>query len=133
MAAELDALYARLEGSLDSLPATPEQMAPPGGSFLVIRRGDQAVACGGVKRLQPGLGEIKRMYVVPAQRGHGIARVLLAALEREVRRLGYERVRLDTGPEQAGAKALYESAGYEPIPDYNSNPYARYWFEKELS
>jgi len=41
-------------------------------------------------------------------------------------------VRLDTGAEQPHARALYESAGYRSMPDYNANAYASYWFEKAL-
>jgi GNAT superfamily N-acetyltransferase len=86
-----------------------------------------------VKTLGPGLGEIKRMYVAPHVRGRGLARRLLAALEDAAWRLGHDRVRLDTGPAQAHAKALYESAGYVEIPDYNGNPHASYWAEKKLT
>lgn len=132
MADELDALYERVEGSLDSIPARPEQMRPPHGCFLVIRAEGDPIACGGVKRLEPGVAEIKRMYVAPSHRGRGIGRVLLGGLERRCRELGYRRVRLDTGPEQPAARAIYERAGYRRIPDYNRNPYASYWFEKEL-
>lgn len=133
MATELDALYAKVPGSLDSVPATPEQMAPPNGAFLVVRRDGEAVACGGIKRLDAETAEVKRMYVVPAARNSGLGGALLAALEAEARRLGYLRVRLDTGPEQPAAKAVYERAGYRPIPDYNNNPYATHWFEKALA
>lgn len=132
MAAELDALYARIEGSLDSLPATPEQMRPPEGCFLLLEEAGRAVACGGVKRLDSETAEIKRMYVVPDRRGGGLGRRLLDELELRAVRLGYRRVRLDTGPDQPAARAIYERAGYTSIPDYNGNPYARHWFEKEL-
>jgi ribosomal protein S18 acetylase RimI-like enzyme len=46
--------------------------------------------------------------------------------------LGYRRVRLDTAQSMTTAMALYESAGYRPIPDYNGNTYASFWGEKEL-
>jgi GNAT superfamily N-acetyltransferase len=72
------------------------------------------------------------MYVVPDARGRGVGRATLIALEEEARRLGYRRARLDTGPRQPHARALYESAGYAAIPDYNANPYAAYWGEKRL-
>jgi len=42
------------------------------------------------------------------------------------------RARLDTGPKQPHARALYESVGYRVIPDYNDNPYASFWGEREL-
>ena len=62
----------------------------------------------------------------------GLARVLLGALEDAARGLGYSRVRLDTGPRQPHARALYESTGYRPVEPYNDNPFASYWGEKEL-
>jgi ribosomal protein S18 acetylase RimI-like enzyme len=65
-------------------------------------------------------------------RGRGVARRLLGALENTARELGYGAVRLDTGHLQPEALSLFRSAGYERIPDYNANPYARYWFEKAL-
>ena len=58
-------------------------MEPPGGAFLLLREGDEPVACGGLRTLDAaaGSGEIKRMYVVPAARRRGHARRLLGALE----------------------------------------------------
>jgi GNAT superfamily N-acetyltransferase len=58
--------------------------------------------------------------------------VLLAALEDRARELGYLIARLDTGPKQSGSQHLYESAGYEPIPNFNANPMATYFGEKRL-
>ncbi len=112
--------------------ATPADFSPPGGGFVAVYEGERAVAGGGVKRLAPGIGEIKRMYVVPDRRGAGLSRLLLAALEDLARDLGYERVRLDTGIHQHAALRLYPGAGYFEIDDYNANPYASYWGEKRL-
>jgi hypothetical protein len=39
---------------------------------------------------------------------------------------------LDTDGGEPAALALFRSFGYRPIADYNSSPYARYWFEKQL-
>lgn len=97
------------------------QFSPPGGRFLVGRVGGEAVACGGVRRLEPGVGEIKRMYVRPDHRGRGLSRPLLAALEDAARDLGYATVRLETGEPQHEAVGLYESSGYHRI-----RPYGRY-------
>jgi GNAT superfamily N-acetyltransferase len=113
--------------------AHPEQLRPEaGGICLVGWAGERAVAVGAVKRLGDGVCEIKRMYVAHEARGAGVARALLTALEDAARSLGYERVRLDTGPSQPHAKALYLSAGYVEIPDYNGNPDASFWAEKPL-
>jgi uncharacterized protein (DUF952 family)/ribosomal protein S18 acetylase RimI-like enzyme len=112
--------------------ATASDFAGPGGAYLVGFLDGVPVAGGGVKRLEPRIGEIKRMYVAPAARGRGVARALLGALEDAARRLGHERVRLDTGPLQPHARHLYESAGYREIANYNDNPKATYFGEKRL-
>jgi GNAT superfamily N-acetyltransferase len=112
--------------------ATPADMAPPGGAFVVVFDGDDAVAGGGIKRLDADACEIKRMYVVPEARGRGLGRVLLEALEAQARRLGYRVARLDTGPQQPGAQRMYETAGYRAIQNFNANPFASFWGEKTL-
>ena len=118
MVAEMRGLYGPIDGP--GMPsATPADFAPPHGTFLV-------------KRLDDDTAEIKRMYVVPAARRQGIARVLLGALEDAARDLGYTTVRLDTGPQQAHAQALYEASGYRAIANFNANPVASYWGEKDL-
>jgi ribosomal protein S18 acetylase RimI-like enzyme len=72
------------------------------------------------------------MYVAPSARRRGVARTLLAALEDAARDRGYAFVRLDTGPRQQHAVALYASAGYTEIANFNANPIAAYWGEKRL-
>jgi GNAT superfamily N-acetyltransferase len=70
---------------------------------------------------------------LPEARGRGWARRLLTALEDAARELGYRRVRLDTGRLQPAALALYPAAGDREIADYNGNPFASYWGEKDLA
>jgi GNAT superfamily N-acetyltransferase len=72
------------------------------------------------------------MYVLPAMRGRGVARMLLRELESRARRHGYAVVRLDTGPQQPHARRLYESEGYTPIGNFNANPVATFFGEKTL-
>jgi GNAT superfamily N-acetyltransferase len=139
MLAEMRELYWDVGGSggldLDSpdMPkAGPAELGPPGGVFLVGYRDDVAVCGGGLKRLPDGGCEIKRMYVVPAARGQGVARELLHALEDAARALGYAIARLDTGPRQAHAQRLYEREGYRATGNFNDNPVATYFGEKRL-
>ena len=86
--------------------------------YLVLLGDDgMAVGCGAVQAFEadsehPGDGELKRMYVVPAARGRGFARALLAALEELAHSAGYPVLRLTTGELQPEAIALYESSGY---------------------
>lgn len=105
----------------------------PHGAFLLAMSGEAAVGCGGVRRLLPTIGEVKRLFVRRTARGSGVGRVLLAGLERRAAALGLEELRLDTDGGEPAALALFRSAGYEAIADYNGNPYARYWFAKRLS
>ncbi len=128
---ELEPLYGRID--VPAAPsATPADMAPPGGTFLVGVEGGRAVCCGGLKRLPDGACEIKRMYVVPEARNRGVARLLLVALEDAARGLGYRTARLDTGAGQPHAQRLYEAAGYREVADFNDNPFASFWGEKAL-
>ncbi|WP_181311437.1 GNAT family N-acetyltransferase [Nocardioides campestrisoli] len=112
---------------------TPEEMAPPRGAFHVVTLGGRPVACGGVRLLDPGTAEVKRMYVAPTARRRGVARTLLGRLEQDARDLGCSAVRLDTGPGMDAAITLYRASGYREVDDYNGNPHAGHWFEKALA
>jgi GNAT superfamily N-acetyltransferase len=132
MEREVSELYADRAGSIHSVPFDPSDMVPPSGDFLVVFHDGRLVGCGGLKRLDDAACEIKRMYVAPAARGHGLSRRLLEALEDRAREIGYSIARLDTADRQPAALPLYERAGYRRIPPYNDNDLATYWFEKEL-
>ena len=113
--------------------AGPRELGPPKGVFLIgFDESGTAVCGGGVKDIGAGACEIKRMYVVPEARNGGKGRELLEALEEAARELGYVRARLDTGPEQHGARRMYQAAGYEPIENFNGNPMATFFGEKTL-
>src|SRR6185436_14398416 len=75
----------------------PDEVAPDRGAFLVAWSGSEAIGCGAIRRLDDRSAEIKRMYVAADQRGRGLGRHILAALEAEARRLGVRRVVLETG------------------------------------
>jgi GNAT superfamily N-acetyltransferase len=131
---EIADMYDGLELDGDSMPrAGHAELSPPGGAFVIGWVDGEPVCCGGVKCLDEVTCEIKKMYVVPAHRGQGVARTLLRALEQEARDLGYAIARLDTGPKQGNARGLYESDGYREIPDFNGNPVAVFWGEKPLN
>jgi DNA-binding MarR family transcriptional regulator/GNAT superfamily N-acetyltransferase len=110
-----------------------ESMAGPHGCFVVAVSDAEPVACGGVQRLPDGAAEIKRMWVHDAWRGAGLGARLLRHLEDLARLRGHAVVRLDTNDTLLEAIAMYERAGYRAIARYNDNPWARCWFEKELS
>ena len=126
---ELQAEYVVRYGSNDATPVDPAEFAPPQGVFVVGWAGGTPVACAGVRLNEPGLAELKRMYVRAGARGRGFARQLLRRMEAEARALGAQRLRLETGARQPEAIALYESAGYvavDPFGHYADQPLSRH-------
>ena len=81
------------------------------------------LGCVALKRLEPGIAEIKRLYVRPQARGQGVAKALVAAMIERARTLGYTQINLDTLPQMETAIALYRSFGFVDIPPYGSHPY----------
>ena len=126
--AAVEAEFGRPVGEHPSA-VTPAELSPPGGTFVALLAGEEPVAGGGVRRLAPDVGEVKRMYVVPALRGRGLGRRLLAEIEAAARDAGYRRLRLDTA---GSLPRFYTAAGYAPIADYNGNALATFWGEKRL-
>jgi GNAT superfamily N-acetyltransferase len=112
MSDEMKVLYEDDEGAS---PAVAADFNPPIGVFLVGAVEGADVACGGLRFLAEGVGEVKRMYVDPAHRGRGYSRVLLRALVQHARDVELREVRLETGIRQPVAMALYESEGFAPI------------------
>lgn len=122
---EVQLEYVARYGTRDETPLAPGYFEEPQGAFFVGYRDDVAVATGAwrLRSDVTALGrsasaEIKRMYVVPAGRGLGLARAMLAHLEDTAREAGADVMILETGTEQPEALALYASSGYEPIPGF---------------
>lgn len=105
---------------------------PPHGAFLLGSIGGTTIACGAAQTIEPGVGEIKRMWVADEWRGAGLGRRMVAELERIIASMGHHTVRLDTNRTLTTAVRLYEGLGYRAIDRYNDNPYAHHWFEKHL-
>jgi GNAT superfamily N-acetyltransferase len=113
--AELDAFYRCSEH---------EPGGPPSGEdidvfLLAVDPMDGAgLACGALRRLEPGAAEIKRMYAVPDRRGSGVATAVLRALESAARDRGWTCLRLETGTDMGWARRFYQREGYREIPRY---------------
>jgi GNAT superfamily N-acetyltransferase len=122
--AEVQAEYVQRYGGPDDTPLDHAMFEPPAGSFYVGYVAGEAVATGAWRRCAVEAfgtretAEVKRMYVVPAQRGTGLARRMLAHLESTAAAAGAEALVLETGLRQPEAIALYESSGYTPVPGF---------------
>ena len=86
----------------------------------------------GLRALEPGVGELKHLFVSLDARGHGVARALLLSVERVAVELGIRTILLDTAAPLVEAAALYRSAGYREVPAYNDNPHAVAWYRKDI-
>jgi GNAT superfamily N-acetyltransferase len=104
-------------GEGDMTPIDPSEFAPPRGLFLVGYLGDEPVGCGGWRAYGED-AELKRMYVATVARRRGVARAILAAIERSAGAAGHRRIVLETGHRQPEAIAFYRSAGYVDVPGY---------------
>ncbi|MEU9476379.1 MarR family winged helix-turn-helix transcriptional regulator [Streptomyces sp. NPDC048191] len=129
-AADLDTRFP--EGFDPATLVRPEEVTGDAGAFLVAYEERRPVGCGALRRLEPGVGEIRHVWVCPGARRLGLARRLLAGLEREALARGLTVVRLDTHAVLTEAQAMYRACGYTGIPRYDDNVYAAHWFEKRL-
>ena len=123
--------YRERYGGADRTPVDPAEFAPPRGLFLLGSLGGVPVCCGGWRRrgtgdigpydvgvLAPGDAEVKRMWVDPAHRRRGLARRMLAELERTAAVAGCRRAVLETGDRQPEATAFYQRLGYREMPRF---------------
>ncbi|MFG2553618.1 GNAT family N-acetyltransferase [Streptomyces sp. NPDC048581] len=129
-AADIDERFP--EGFDKSDLVRPQEVSGDAGAFFVAREEGRPVGCGALRRLEPGVGEIRHVWVHPDARRLGLARRLLDALEGEAAARGLTVVRLDTHAALTEAQSMYRACGYTEIPRYDDNVYAAHWFEKRL-
>src|SRR4051812_41972198 len=110
------------QGFEKELAGLPGGYAPPEGRLLLALQDGQTAGCIALRPLEPGTCEMKRLYVRPAFRTHGIGRVLVDRVIEEARQTGYQHMRLDTLPSMVAALALYRRVGFREIAPYYENP-----------
>jgi putative acetyltransferase len=103
------------------LAELPGAYAPPSGRLL-LAVAEEPAGCVGLRPYSAGVCEMKRLYVRAAFRGTGLGRLLAEEIVAAGREAGYERMRLDTLPNMAAARALYRSLGFVEIDAYRANP-----------
>jgi ribosomal protein S18 acetylase RimI-like enzyme len=111
------------QGFDEELRALPGMYGPPRGRLLLAIEEGSPAGCVGLHEWDGPAAEMKRLYVRPAFRGHGLGRTLTEAALSEARALGYRSVRLDTIPSlMQSAIALYRELGFREISPYRQNP-----------
>lgn len=113
---ELDDRY----GFTDHEPGPMPSEADIALFLVAIDDAGTAIACGALRQLDETSAEVKRMYVVPASRGSGVATGILRALEDAAVERGWHTVRIETGTAQPDAQRFYQREGYEEIPLFGS-------------
>ncbi len=117
----------------EEVATLPGRYSPPEGRLLLAFVEGRAAGCVALRKIDDGIGEMKRLYVRPEFRGHGLGRRLTEALLSEATAIGYRAVRLDTLASMTEAQALYVSMGFTDIPPYNDHAVAGTRFlEKRL-
>nr|WP_232328132.1 GNAT family N-acetyltransferase [Kibdelosporangium sp. MJ126-NF4]CEL17691.1 acetyltransferase [Kibdelosporangium sp. MJ126-NF4]CTQ91083.1 acetyltransferase [Kibdelosporangium sp. MJ126-NF4] len=101
--------------------------------MLLARDGDDVLGCVGLRFTHPPFAEVKRVYVVPAARGRGVARALLAEAEKVARAHSAVTMRLDVREDLVEARALYAKVGYAEVEPFNDDKYVGHWLAKNLA
>ena len=105
---------------LESFPGKYEQ---PDGCLLLARIDGAVAGVVGLRPLDDGACEMKRLYLRPAYRGIGLGKDLAVAVIAEARQRGYRAMRLDTlGDTMQAAISVYKKLGFREIDPYTHNP-----------
>lgn len=109
-----------------------QKFHPPHGRFYLARFGQRTAGVGCLKKLDPDIGEIQRMYVAPAYRGKGIGRAIARRLIEDARSIGYRHLRLESLQFLHAAHSLYRSEGFRETGPYPGNSMGSYQSTEQL-
>lgn len=127
----IDLSFQNLEEELSTITT---QYGAPSGGLILLKEANEAVGCVGIRKFEPQVAEVKRMFIQPAFRSRGMGKPLLSEAIQLARSLNYCALRLDTLPFMRKAITLYHAMGFREIEPYRYNPIegTRY-FELDLT
>lgn len=108
------------QGFDDEVAQLPGDYLPPGGRLFLALVNGQPGGTASLRTLEPGVGEVKRLFVAQGYRGMSLGKRLLEAVVDEARRMGLTSLRLDTLPFMQSAVRQYRLLGF-----VERSPYTR--------
>jgi putative acetyltransferase len=115
----VDLCFQDFEAELATLPG---KYAPPTGAILLAQVHGAVAGCVAMRRLEPSVAEMKRLWVRQSFRSGGIGKLLVEAIIERARAAGYACLRLDTLPQMKTALVLYRALNFYEVPAYYNNP-----------
>ena len=110
------------QGFNEELQTLHIQYNKPDGELIVAYDSITPVGCVAVRKLQPEIAELKRMFVLPDYRNLKLRQQILTIILAATKRLEYKKIRLDTLPSMTTAQKLYRVNGFYEIESYRLNP-----------
>jgi GNAT superfamily N-acetyltransferase len=120
-----------VDAAMDAEPSA--DLCPPHGLLFIARHGGTVTGCAGLRLVAADIGEVTRVFVMPAARRRGVGQLLLQAVEAAAREQRVTRLRLDTGSHLTEAQQLYIKNGYREVAAFNEGRLADRWYEKSLT
>lgn len=120
--------YFRIEEKEAEVLADPKRaILDEGGKIIFATVDGRCVGCCALRRLSDTEFEVAKMAVTPAFQGAGVGRKVLEATIAAGRAMGARRLYLETNHTLTPAIRLYESVGFQHIPQERIIPsvYAR--------
>ena len=117
----VDLSYQNFDQEMASLPGAYSE---PEGRLFFAEIDGRPAGCVGVRSLagSEGVCEMKRLYVEPEERGHGVGNALALAAIKAAKEIGYRKLMIDTLPSMRMAVKLYRELGFTEAPNYYQTP-----------
>ena len=130
----LNEMVDRVGADVLEIDVAQEAQEDSGKNFFVVALDDRdnVVGCGSLRQIEPKIAQVRRMWVNPVLRGHGIGRRLLSALEGAAAVAGFEFIRLEVYEALTEALLLFETSGYVQVDPWEESPPDLKAYQKQL-